>query len=353
MSVYYRYISSPSVPNPPGLLDLYPSDTAIGLSYRRLRRDAILCCRILRSTDDVEMDFGFVYDEESGEFIVDMPGILNFVGGATGSITRWYDQNYDPILRYSNYDATPGYNFFSGYLSINRADGVTTTPRQLVVNGVPQYTANGRIGHFTTGTISIGSWGPEGPTLFSTNRGYISTFCVGQPTFVSGMEHCMIRMHPSAPITRRSTFVSRVYHSAAYNNWNTTHESHRTLTTSAVGANVYGASSIPRGSQTALSFQTNAWTDYNATLVENAGVAKRGVSLSAGEEGTNNFHTAKGLSLNAGFQPGDFGGASGNIQFNGIYNECIAYNTNEQHVNRQAINLNQLAFYGIPLPVAA
>ena len=350
MSAYYRYISSPSVPNPPGLLDLYPSDTAIGLSYRRLRRDAILCCRILRSTDEVERDFGFIYDEESGEFIVDMPEILSFVGDATGSITRWYDQNYDQMLRYSNYHDTPGYNFSSGYLGITQAFGATTTPRQLVVNGVPQYTANGRIGHFATGTTGVGNWIPS-PSLFSTNRGYISTFCVGQPTFVSGREHCMIRMHPPAPMTRRSTFVSAVYHSAAYNNWNATHESHRTLTTSAVGAIVYGASSIPRGSQTALSFQTNAWTDYNATLIENAGIAKRGVSLSAGEEGTNDFHTAKGLSLHAAFQPGDYAAASGGAQFDGIYNECIAYNTNEQHVNRQAINLNQLAFYGIPLPV--
>lgn len=303
------------------------------------------------------MDFGFVYDEESGEFIVDMPGILTFVGGATGSITRWYDQNYDPMLRHSNYTATPGYNFSSGYLGIIKAVGDTTTPRQLVVNGVPQYTANGRIGHFATGTVGVGSWGPAGPTLFSDNRGYISTFCVGQPKYVSGRNHCMIRMHPSAPNTRRSTFVSVVYHSAADKNWNTFHESHRTLTTSTAGAFIFGpgawdGAGIPQVGQTALSFQTNAWTDYNATLVENAGVAKRGVSLSAVGEETNNFHTAKGLSLHAGFQPGDSGGAGGNMQFNGIYNECIAYNTNEQHVNRQAINLNQMDFYGIPLPVA-
>lgn len=71
----------------PLLLDLYPN-AAAAYSLRKLRTayagDAI---RVRRSSDDTEMDIGFVDNE------LDTASLLNFVGAGDGFVSTWYDQS--------------------------------------------------------------------------------------------------------------------------------------------------------------------------------------------------------------------------------------------------------------------
>ncbi len=71
-----------------GLLDTV-SDLGPVFSFRRL----LLayegnCCRIRRSSNDDEQDFGFDADG-----VVDTAAIASFVGGGSGYVVTWYDQN--------------------------------------------------------------------------------------------------------------------------------------------------------------------------------------------------------------------------------------------------------------------
>lgn len=57
-------------------------------SFRRLLTAyAGSCCRIRRSSDNAEQDFGFAAN------VVDTAGIATFIGGGSGFIVTWYDQS--------------------------------------------------------------------------------------------------------------------------------------------------------------------------------------------------------------------------------------------------------------------
>jgi hypothetical protein len=61
-------------------------------SYRKLLSSyAGNCVRIRRSSDNSEQDFGFVSN------VVDTAGIATFVGGGSGFIVTWYDQNGNAV----------------------------------------------------------------------------------------------------------------------------------------------------------------------------------------------------------------------------------------------------------------
>jgi hypothetical protein len=69
------------------LLDGRP-DVAVAYSARRVRtahRGPLM--RVRRSSDMLEADFG------AGQPIVDWPALSGFIGGGTGSVSKWYDQS--------------------------------------------------------------------------------------------------------------------------------------------------------------------------------------------------------------------------------------------------------------------
>lgn len=74
-----------------GLLDVYPADMAYSLA--RLRANQILCCRVRRSSDNAEQNFGFAYSETFGGWWVDHVAILAFVGAGDGFVTVLHDQS--------------------------------------------------------------------------------------------------------------------------------------------------------------------------------------------------------------------------------------------------------------------
>jgi hypothetical protein len=69
------------------ILDVYTGANA-AFSLRKLRRDAPLCFRIRRSSDNQEVDIGFLPDGKA-----DIASASSFVGSDSGFITIWYDQS--------------------------------------------------------------------------------------------------------------------------------------------------------------------------------------------------------------------------------------------------------------------
>jgi hypothetical protein len=64
-----------------------PSDSGIALSLRKIVSTYVgNCIRVRRSTDNIEMDIGFVND------VLDTSTLLTFVGSGNGYIVRWFDQ---------------------------------------------------------------------------------------------------------------------------------------------------------------------------------------------------------------------------------------------------------------------
>lgn len=56
-------------------------------SFRQLLSTATLCCRIRRSSDNTETDFGF-----TNQGYLDVAAVTLFLSGSTGYISKWYDQ---------------------------------------------------------------------------------------------------------------------------------------------------------------------------------------------------------------------------------------------------------------------
>ncbi len=70
-----------------GLLDDIPG-AAIALSVRRLNSAYTgPCMRIVRESDEAELDIGFVGD------LIDISAAQSFIGSSTGYIATWYDQS--------------------------------------------------------------------------------------------------------------------------------------------------------------------------------------------------------------------------------------------------------------------
>jgi len=73
--------------NFPYLLDIYPS-AAVAYSMRKLRSAyAGNCIRVRRSSDNSEINVGFVNN------FLDTATLVSFVGAGSGFVTRWYDQS--------------------------------------------------------------------------------------------------------------------------------------------------------------------------------------------------------------------------------------------------------------------
>lgn len=69
------------------ILDTVPG-ASLALSLRKLRSAyAGYCIRIRRSSDNAELDIGFVNN------VVDIATILTFIGAGSGYIVTWYDQS--------------------------------------------------------------------------------------------------------------------------------------------------------------------------------------------------------------------------------------------------------------------
>jgi hypothetical protein len=71
------------------LLDEYPDNAIMAYSFRKLRSDYTgFCCRIERSSDNTQQDFGFASNK-----IVDINAIDAWVGSGIGRVRTWYDQS--------------------------------------------------------------------------------------------------------------------------------------------------------------------------------------------------------------------------------------------------------------------
>lgn len=90
MSAHYRHLIQQEA-SFVGLLDVYPADMAYSLA--RLRAGQTLCCRVRRSSDNAEQDFGFAWSFAYGGWWVDHVAIMAFVGAGSGFVTVWYDQS--------------------------------------------------------------------------------------------------------------------------------------------------------------------------------------------------------------------------------------------------------------------
>lgn len=90
MSAHYRHLIQQEA-SFIGLLDLYPADMAYSLY--KLRGAQTLCCRVRRSSDNAEQDFGFAWSFAYGGWWVDHVAIAAFVGAGDGFVTVWYDQS--------------------------------------------------------------------------------------------------------------------------------------------------------------------------------------------------------------------------------------------------------------------
>lgn len=74
-----------------GILDTLTDACVAAYGFRRLSGGGSgLCCRIRRSSDNAEQNFGFV-DDGSGNQVVDTAGIATFQGGGDAFITTMYD----------------------------------------------------------------------------------------------------------------------------------------------------------------------------------------------------------------------------------------------------------------------
>ena len=74
------------------LFDEFPSSTAIGWSFRKLRSGYNgACIRVRRHSDDAEMDIYFVNN------ILDVLAIITFCGASNGSISIFYDQGLNGL----------------------------------------------------------------------------------------------------------------------------------------------------------------------------------------------------------------------------------------------------------------
>ncbi len=72
---------------PPMLLNTYP-DAVIAFSLRRIRSYYFgNCLRVRRSSDNSEINIGFVNN------VLDTTSLLSFVGSNDGYVTTWYDQS--------------------------------------------------------------------------------------------------------------------------------------------------------------------------------------------------------------------------------------------------------------------
>lgn len=69
------------------LLDKYPNGSSVALSVNKLNSSATKCMRVRRSTDDTEMDIGFLGSD------LDTIALCDFCGIGNGFVKIWYDQN--------------------------------------------------------------------------------------------------------------------------------------------------------------------------------------------------------------------------------------------------------------------
>jgi hypothetical protein len=68
-------------------LDIYKNNLVLGFSYYKLLTSYTgYCVRVRRSSDNAEMDFGFVSN------YIDYVGILAFCGAGNGYVSIWYNQ---------------------------------------------------------------------------------------------------------------------------------------------------------------------------------------------------------------------------------------------------------------------
>jgi hypothetical protein len=75
-------------PAPLFILDQLGVTAAAAYSLRRVRLAASLACRVRRSSDNAELNIGFT---ASGN--LDTAALLTFVGSGSGFVTTWYDQS--------------------------------------------------------------------------------------------------------------------------------------------------------------------------------------------------------------------------------------------------------------------
>jgi hypothetical protein len=85
-----RYIYFGSFASSAWFSDLFGMPT-IGLSLRKLTPNATNCIRVRRSSDNTELDIGFVANTPNSP--IDTTALLSFVGAGNGFITTWYDQS--------------------------------------------------------------------------------------------------------------------------------------------------------------------------------------------------------------------------------------------------------------------
>jgi hypothetical protein len=120
------------------LLDEFPG-AAVAYSLRKLRTAYTgNCVRIRRSSDNAELDFGFVNN------YVDTAAISTFCGAGNGFVVTWYDQSGNNINNSVNTAAFPQIYFsgsfvfrsgkiyiqFSNTAQLLLSSGITRTPSQ-------------------------------------------------------------------------------------------------------------------------------------------------------------------------------------------------------------------------------
>ena len=67
------------------VLDTFPNAER-AFSLRKLKSSAVNCIRVRRSSDNTEMDIGFIGNE------IDTSALLSFCGSGNGFVRTWYDQ---------------------------------------------------------------------------------------------------------------------------------------------------------------------------------------------------------------------------------------------------------------------
>lgn len=96
MSRYYRSILEESTLPISYLLDTY-GGASVAYSFRKLSSTySGNCIRVRRSSDNSEMDIGFVSNS------LDTTSLLSFVGSNNGFVTLWYDQSGNNINSYQS-----------------------------------------------------------------------------------------------------------------------------------------------------------------------------------------------------------------------------------------------------------
>ena len=162
---YYSLISSMNKAVAPSiLLDVY-GGAKVAYSFIQLSTTETLSCRVRRSSDNAEQDFGFVGGE------LDTASLLSFVGANNGFVVKMYDQSGNANHAIQSTAGLQRYIVQSGVLVVYGVNGKVTSLRQNLSSGLNMTTAFSPTNEHTTFAVfdhigtteSIGVTGSTSP----------------------------------------------------------------------------------------------------------------------------------------------------------------------------------------------